>query len=210
MIRSRLAVIAGLAVVAGAAQAGTWYTTEAAFQAAINAVKYTEDFSNFTFGTPLNGSQTTWVAPGANGYGFTSSATGGLYSNVSAMSTNLANDPLVTTFTGNPVSAFGGLWANSDISGNRIPGTITVTLTGGSGPASSFVVTAGAVNTFLGWVGNNTSDTIASASAVATGTTNNWVELDHAIVGARAVVPEPATMVGLTVGALALLRRRKK
>jgi hypothetical protein len=200
MIRSRLAALAGVLLIGSVAQA-TWYTSEASFLAAINPTFYLEDFSNFTFGNPLNGSQTSWAAPGANGFGWTAAAGGGLYSNISALSTNLANDPLSLTFTGAAVQAFGGNVANSDISGNLIPGTVTITLSDNTTQSITF---AGAQEGFLGWAG---PQTITGVSLVSTGTTNNWVQLDHAYTGS--VVPEPATVAGLAIGALALLRRRK-
>jgi hypothetical protein len=203
MVRNRIAALAGVLLLGSGAAQATWYTNEAAFLAAINPTFYLENFSNFTFGNPLNGSQTSWAAPGANGYGWTASAALGLYSNVSALSTNTANDPLTITFSGNAVSAFGGNVANSDISGNLIPGTVTLTLSDSTTQSITF---AGAQEGFLGWVGPTS---IASVSMVASGTTNNWVQLDHAYTGAAAV-PEPMTMTGLAVGALALLRRRKK
>jgi hypothetical protein len=197
---NKLAIIAVGVVSAASAQAA-WYTNEAAFVAATTGPMYIEDFSNFTFGNPLNGSQTTWTAPGGNGYGFDAGAPGGLYSNISALSTNLANDPLTLTFTGSPVTAFGGRVANSDISGNIIPGTITLLMSNGDTQS----VTMTSTETFIGWVGPTS---VASVSMTAAGTTNNWVQLDHAMLGAGAV-PEPASMTALGLGVLAMLRRKR-
>jgi hypothetical protein len=209
MIRSRLAALAGVLLIGSVAQA-TWYTSEASFLAAINPTYYLENFNNFTFGSPLAG-DASWAAPGANGYGWTATtlnsagtaAGGGLYSNVGALSTNVANDRLVLTFSGSPVSAFGGNVANSDINGALIPGTVTITL---SDNTTQSIVFPTAAEGFLGWAG---PQVITSVQLFATGTTNNWVQLDHAYTGASAV-PEPMTVTGLAIGALALLRRRKK
>lgn len=195
----KFAAISGILGLTVAANA-TFYTTEASFLAAIDATFYLEDFSNLAYGSV---NAPTWAAPGANGYGWTAAATGGLYSNVSSMSTNAPNDPLVITFTGSPVTAFGGLIGNGDISGAFIPGTTTLTMSNGDTMSISTTT-----ESFLGWVGGPvvTSATISSTS----GAPSNWPNLDHAYTGAASTVPEPATMAVLAVGALAMLRRRKK
>lgn len=195
---------AGVAFMAVSASANaTWYTSEAAFLAAIDGTFYLEDFSSWTFGTPLNGSQTTWSAPGANGYGWDAGAAQGLWSNLSSLSTNIANDPITITFTGAPVTAFGMNIGNTDINGNFIAGTSTITLSN----SETQNLVQGATQGFLGWVGNTaiTGATLTTTSGV----TNNWVQADHIYTGAAAV-PEPATMAVLGLGAVALLRRRNK
>ena len=194
LVKCIVAASALAAVVSSASAQGTFYNTEAAFLPNLAPGSYLEDFSAFTFGNPLNGSQTSWASPGANGFGWTASATGGLYSNVSALSTNLANDPITILFTGAPVTAFGGIFANTDISGNVIPGTITVTTSDGG---MQVIPTS---NTFLGYTSNVT---ITSITMVAAGTTNNWVQVDHFYAGAA--VPEPGTMALLAVGGAAVV-----
>jgi hypothetical protein len=203
MFKNRFIFTAGLLVMGTVAAHATWYTNEASFMAAISATNYIEDFSNFTFGSPLNGSQATWVAPGANGYGYTASAVLGLYSNTSSLSTNNANDPLILTFTGSPVSAFGGRISNTNISGGFISGTCSITLN----TSETSSISLGAAEGFLGWVGPSsfTSVTLLATSSVA----NNWIQLDHSIVGA-APVPEPASMAVLGMGALAAIARRRR
>lgn len=192
-----LAGVLGLSVAAHA----TFYTSESSFLAAINSTYYLEDFSNLSYGDIAG--DPTWAAPGGNGYGWTASAATGVWSNDSSMSTNVANESLVITFTGAPVSAFGGLLNNTDIDGLAQGGTVTLTMSNGD----TMTVNDGS---FLGWVGS-APVTGASILAQASSNTNNWAQLDHAYTGAAAsTVPEPASMTALALGGLALLRRRAK
>ena len=200
----KFAAIAGALGLTVAANA-TFYTTEATFLAAIDPTFYLEDFGNFTFGDPLDGSQATWSAPGGNGYGWDVAAANGLWSNTSALSTNTADDSLDFTFTGLPVTAFAGVIANTDISGNSQGGTVTLTMSNGD----TMTVADG---TFLGWVGTTA---VSGASIVAQDSANpngfDWIQIDHAYTGATApVVPEPASLAVLGLGAMVMLRRRKK
>jgi hypothetical protein len=196
----KIAALVGLAGLSVAAHA-TFYTTESSFLAAISTPYYLEDFNDFTYGNPLNGSQTTWVAPGANGYGWTASEpSGGLYSNPSALSTNFSGSTLGIAFTGSPVTAFGGIFANTDVSGNVIAGTATLLMSNGD----TMTVTS---NTFLGWVGASAA---TGASLTSAGNVTSWVQADHVYTGQAATTPEPATLAVLGLGVAAMIRRRKK
>ena len=119
--------------VAALAGATNVYTTEASFLPNIQAGYYLENFTGWTYGSPLGGSTFDWDAPGANGYNFHAYALNGLWSNVQALSTNTASDPLVITFPNSlTVTAFGGIMSSTDISGNVIPQDITITLNDGT------------------------------------------------------------------------------
>ncbi|BBO24034.1 MAG: PEP-CTERM sorting domain-containing protein [Armatimonadetes bacterium] len=194
--------IAALAVVGGAIASAnaTWYFSEAAFVAAIAPGYYLETFAGWTYGSPLNGSQLTWSAPGANGYGWDASAPGGLWSNPDALSTNSAFDPVTITMTGNTATAFGARLANSDINGALINGTVTLDI---AGIGLQSMATGGGEQ-FIGWVGGG-AITSATMSADDPGV-NSWVNIDNVYTG---VVPEPATMLALGLGsAVVALRRR--
>lgn len=195
----KLATVVGVIGLSVASHA-TFYTSEASFLAAIASPFYLEDFSNFTFGSPLDGSQLSWAAPGGNGYGWTASTPLGLYSNTSALSTNTSDETLTLTFTGSPVTAFGGLVNNTDVDGNAQGGTVTIAMSNGD----SLVVNDG---TFVGWVGNSAVTSVA----LSAGNHNlSWIQLDHTYTGANsALVPEPASMAALGLGVAALIRRRR-
>ena len=194
--------VLGLSVVANA----TFYTSEASFKAALYSNYYLEDFNNFSFGSPLDGSTNTWAAPGAFGYGWTASTpTDFLWSNDGALSTNQNQVPLSLTFTGLPVTAFGGLVDDTDISGANQGGTVTLTM------SNSDTITVND-NTFVGWIGTTA---VSGLSLTAQNSTSgggfDWIQLDHAYTGTNlALTPEPASIAVLGLGALGLIRRRKQ
>ena len=200
-----LAAAAAIALSASSAMAGTFYGTEALFTAAIQPGAYIENFSSFTFGNPLNGSQLSYVAPGGGGFGWTASAALGLYSNNSALSTNTAQDPLTITFSTPNVTALGGNFTNTDISGAVIPGTVTITTSDGGVQT----VTNPTAASFLGYT---SAVPIVSVTIVSAGATNNWPQVDHFYTGLAAggVVPEPASLgvAAMGLGLIAARRRR--
>jgi len=189
---------------ASAPAAGTFYTDESQFVLAIGPVRSVEDFSSFTFGSPLDGTQLTYDAPGDNGFDWTAFSATGLYSNTSALSVSVGNTSITIGFTGDTVTAIGGIFADTDVDGNSIPGMVTVTTSDGS-----MQTIATTTDGFLGYV----SDTpIVSITMIATGDApNNFIQVDHFYTAIA--IPEPATvsltLVGLGVLALVARRRRR-
>jgi uncharacterized membrane protein YedE/YeeE len=175
-----------------------FYTSQANFLANVAPDYYMEQFNGFSFGNPLNGSQVTWNAPGANGFGWQASAPNGLWSNPGALSTNNANDPITITFTGRPVFAWGADIAGTDINGNPI--TSMVTFTTSTGATFSHTVST---FSFIGFVSSQQLTSVLIDTTQPG--TNSWPAIDNAITA----VPEPGTMIALGLGAAALLRRRR-
>ncbi len=192
----KIAFAVALAAVALASASTTVYTSEATFLQNIQAGYYLEDFNGFTYGSPLDGSQFDWDAPGNGTYNFHAFAAQGLWSNTGALSTNVAFDPLVLTFpNSNPVTAFAGIVAATDISGNTIPYDVTVQLNDGT----STTINGSAFRGFT----STAPITSVTLTPVNVGV-NSWAQIDHVYVGQ---VPEPASLV--LVGLAGLLIRRR-
>lgn len=117
---------------------------------------------------------------------------------------SLNNTAITLGYTGSTVTAFGGIFANTDVTGAIIPGTVNITTSDGG--MISLATTTGA---FIGYV----SDTpILSVTFNTTNGSSNFIQVDHLYTGA-ALVPEPAT-ISLTLAGLGMLaataRRRSR
>ncbi len=177
----------------------TNYYNEPSFLAALAGPYYVEDFTGYTYGSPLDGNQTSQAYGPVNGYSYNALCAGGLWSNLSSLSTNSAFDTITLEFTGAPVTAVGGNLVVTDINGNLISGDVIITLEDGS----QQVLTNQTANDFFGF---STTIPIASVEFTADGTVNSWVQLDHLHVGQ---IPEPASLALLALGGLAAIRRRR-
>ena len=180
-----------------------WYTNEVEFTSAIDPAFYLEDFDDFQYGVQLNGSQTTWTAPGASGYGWDAYSPQGLWSLDGALSTNDEQETLSLSFTGAPVTAFGGIFFATDLSGFVIPNSlVTVRLSDGQ----SYQINSSG-SEFVGWTGNSAiSGVDLSVESIA----NTWVAVDHIFTGSG--VPEPTGLAALSGALLVILfaqRRRR-
>ncbi|MDD1627306.1 MAG: hypothetical protein LUQ26_07525, partial [Methylococcaceae bacterium] len=173
-----------------ASAATTGFDNEVDFLAQLNSQYYLEDFSTYTYGNPFDGGQLNANYGPVNDYSWTASAPIGLYSNSGALSTASSGDTLTITFTGNPVTALGGIFASTDLNGDYILQTVTVNLSDNT----SELLTTG-----LGFLGFTSAFAITSLTIDGVDAPdNNWPQLDHFYVGSKiaeiAPVPVPAAV----------------
>lgn len=187
MSRASIAVVAVVVLLgfgASAARAQQFYTDETAFVAALAPAFYLEDFATL----PGGSIGTTWDAPGANGFGWTASAPLGLWGVAGQFigATN-THDLLTFTFTGNPVTAFGGDFWGTNFADDPI--TAEVTFTTNTSETFSHTVS---VPTFLGFV---SPVPLASVTIDATQIgVNAWPTADNVYTGQRLGVDQPSIL----------------
>jgi len=194
----KLVLIAIFAVLSMPAMADM-YTNETAFEALLQPGYYLEDFDGFVYEfiySPLS------FGP-VNGFSYEASASNDLYGSPGALSTNTATDPLTITFTGDPVTAVGGLFFGGDINGNTIPASVIVTLSDGT--IESYA-TSGDV--FRGFT-STMPISYLTISTIDDGGGYEWPTMDHFYVGS-VVVPVPAAvLLGiLGIGAVGIKLRK--
>ncbi|MDY7108781.1 MAG: hypothetical protein SYC29_09105 [Planctomycetota bacterium] len=181
--------------------AGMVYEDEATFLDNIQPAFLLEDFDGYVYGGyteytldigPMNGFAGTISAEGeANSF---------LWSGDGNMSTNSALDYLRVDFTGDPVTAVGGWFFASDISGFFVPGRpVVIELSDGTNyefvPDNDTDFRGFTTDAPIDWIKIDCPD---DASYY-------WSTMDHFYVGA---VPAPGVLALLGLAGLARSRRR--
>jgi len=181
----------------------TAYFSESAFLSAIGPGYYLEDFDAFTYesytGGPLGFGPT-------NGFSYTMSSPGGLFSGYSNMSTNMESDALNIDFTGSPVTAVGGYFWPTDEDGGDLIGPISVSLSDGSG-VSHVNLPSASSSTFLGFVTDGAA--FISMSVSGSGINDWFPTVDHFYVGQQIPAPGALLLGGIGAGLVGWMRRRR-
>lgn len=158
----------------------TVYDNLADFLAVLSPTYYFDDFSWVDWGTI---SDPSWTFGPVNGYSYTVSAPGNVFSIPGAISTNSPLDPLTIVFDGAPVTAVGGDFFCTDFDGNPVSANTILTLDDGT------VVTLAYPTVFAGF----TSDVPIVSLTIATDNVDNvWVAFDNFYVGEMGTVATEA------------------
>lgn len=191
---------------ASAAMGGQVYSSEASFLAKLESGYYLEDFSSYAYGSPLDGTAASLTQDysGGSGYQYRASALSALYSNESALSTNSVYDALKIEFTGAPVTAVGGIFTATDVSGGLLASDVVIKLSDGT----TVILDNPTSSSFWGY----TSDVAITSMTLDAPDSPNfaWPTLDHFYVGSvsATAIPLPAAAwagLGL-MGAMAVRR----
>lgn len=184
------------------------YTTEAAFTSAIASYSYyLEEFQSMPFGTLLPATQP--YGP-VNGFSYDAYAANGLMIGKESASvdnrdltTQLA-DPIVFTFTGFPVYAFGGQFFPSDYLTYDTTGPAYLTIGGDTITLNYDTLWD---RPFLGIISDTPLTSVSIAPDFETG---NYIAADHVYVGSAVPVPPSVLLLGSGLLGLVGWRRFRK
>jgi hypothetical protein len=205
------ALLASLLAAGGAAQATiTIYTSLASFNAATTA-RGTDTFDGFL----ITGVTPSFITRFAGPYSYRATAPGNFFGAGTlanpALSVNNATDTIsFDNFLGGP-QAIGGNFFGTDIDGNFLLGSVTVTATDSSGTVTQ-TISGATVNSFLGFVSSTTMTAMTLAAVQAPGVV--YPTLDNLVMARSvSVVPELETcalmLAGLGMVGLFSRRRRR-
>lgn len=192
-----------LAVANAASAVTTIYTEEAGFVDAIQPGYYLEDFSSFSYGS-FQGAVITFGP--ANGFSYqVASSSDTLYSGPGNLSTNRFMDSLMIAFTGSPVTAVGGIFWPTNMSGGNAVGPITLTLSDGT----ALSLADADATTFRGFA---TDGAALTSISIAGDGVSQWPTVDHFYVGQAvpAAIPAPGALGLVVLGAGFLSRRLRR
>lgn len=208
----KTAAITAMLACAGVAQAGlVTFSSFAAFEAATTA-RGTDTFTGISTGiftsSPVNRS--------AGAYSYRATAAGGFFASGTAanpeLSPNTANDAMIFSLFSPGISAIGGNFFTSNISGQPVTGNVNLTAVDTEGSIMNLLVNT-SPSTFFGFV-STTSLVSLTVSAGQSTTGPTWASVDNLTLGLRettSTVPEPATLalaVFALIAAGASARRR--
>lgn len=201
--------LAGILTLTGMVRADTIFTSQAAFLAAIEPGYYLETFDSLPQYTAGDGIEDFSMPPfsyrATNQSGFFHVGPPG----DTWMSTIFADEDIVFTFNGAPVTAVGGFFFLTDFDGFVTGGTVTVTLNNGT----TFSVSNATETSFIGFTTDIPILTL-TLTPDQSGQFFTWPTANDFIVGVASpqqAIPEPASVVlaGLGIAGFAGLARRR-
>lgn len=201
-MRATALLLAGFALFASTASEATItiYTNQAAFAAATSAPG-TDTYTGFN----ITGSTASPIVRNAGGYSYTATTAGSFFGAGTTanpwLSTNTATDPVIFSNFSPFVSAIGGNFFGSDISGLFKSGDITLTAVDGSGSMSQSILNA-TTSSFLGFVSTSNLSSL-TISAVQPRNAYLWPTIDNLTLArgaTAAAVPESATWAMMIAG----------
>jgi hypothetical protein len=179
------------------------YTDEITFVAMLQPGYYLEDFDAYNY-LSVESLPPQDFGP-VNGFSYTVSAPNGLWAlpvGSGALSVNVATDAITVDFTGDPITAVGGLFFGTDYDGNITGASMIVTLSDGT--VENYVTTGDA---FRGFV-SSTPISYLTISCVIEGVDYKWPTMDHFYVGSPVPVPG-AVLLGILGLSAAGIKLRK-
>ncbi|PZP34514.1 MAG: PEP-CTERM sorting domain-containing protein [Roseateles depolymerans] len=205
-------VLATLTALAGTAQAGlTTYSSQASFLAAVTS----PGVDTFT-GLSITGSTPSPITRTAGSYSYTAavSTTSFFGAGTTAdpwLSTNTATDSITFNGFSGGVSAIGGLFFGSNISGLFAAGDVTLTVTDSLGATLTQTITGATTSSFLGFTSTGTITSLV-LSSVQPASGFLWPTTDNLTLAIATPVPEAETYALLLsgLGVLGLVARRRR
>jgi hypothetical protein len=203
MLKLSAAIVFSTTAMISQSSATTIYTSEAAFLAHTQPGSYLETFDSLPQFTAV----TSPLSFSKNGFSYTASAPtffnvgtpGDVWLSTFDRSTNIVFD-----FTSNSVTAVGGNFFVTDVPGNVVAGTITVTLDNGT----TFSVSAPSATSFVGFTTSSPIHSLTfipppSGANEVFGTVNNFIT-------GRSVPESGSTLPLIAIGlaSIGLLRRK--
>jgi hypothetical protein len=202
--------LALLLATAGAAQATiTVYTTLASFTAATSALG-TDTYTGFS----ITATTPSPITRAAGAYGYTASTPNNFFGAGTTadpwLSSNVATDTLTFNSFGGGAQAIGGNFFGTNIAGNFLAGSVTLTVTDSSGPVTRTISNA-TVSSFLGFVSSSAMIQMTLSAVQSPGVL--YPTLDNLVLARNAApVPEPQTYALMLagMGVVGLLSRRRR
>jgi len=201
---------AALLAVASASQAGiTVYTSQSAFLAATTATGV-DTYTGFS----ITGTTPSPINRTAGPYAYTASTPNNFFGAGTTanpwLSTNNATDSITFGSFSGGVSAAGGNFFGSDISGLFSAGDVTLTATDSLGATSTQTIVGATTSSFLGFVSTGTLTSLVLSAVQPT--TPLWPTTDNLTLGLAAAVPEAQTyaMMLAGLGLVGFMARRRR